>query len=120
MTARARTTKGDVGAVVVLVPTASDDEAVRIARTIVEERLAAAANIVPGIRSFYRWQGAVEDAREVLVIAKTRRERVAQLTLRIEELHSYDVPGIIALPVEGGLPAYLEWITASTEEEGVS
>ena len=113
------TANGDVGAVVVLVPTASEAEAVRIARTIVEERLAAAANIVPGIRSFYRWQGEVEDTLEALVIAKTRRERVAQLIERIEELHSYEVPGIIALPALQGLPAYLEWIAASTEEERV-
>jgi periplasmic divalent cation tolerance protein len=102
-------------AVVVLVPVASDDEALRIARTVVEERLAASANVVPGLRSFYRWKGEVRQASEVLVIVKTRRPRVAELIARIEALHSYEVPGILALPVERGLPAYLEWIDASTE-----
>ena len=102
-------------AVVVLVPVASEEEAVRIARSVVEERLAASANIVPGLRSFYRWEGVVEDARELLVIAKTQRERVSQLIARIEALHSYDVPGIISLPIEQGLPSYLEWIARSTE-----
>ena len=108
--------RSEESAVVVLVCAASDEEAVRIARTVVDERLAAAANIVPGVRSFYRWQGEVEDAREVLVIVKTQRERLEQLTERIEQLHSYEVPGIIALPVEGGHAAYLEWIAASTTD----
>ena len=104
----------EADAVVVLVPVASDDEALRIARTVVEERLAASANVVPGLRSFYRWKGEVRQASEVLVIVKTRRPRVEGLIARIEALHSYEVPGILALPVERGLPAYLEWIDAST------
>ncbi len=100
---------------VVLVPVASDDEAVAIARSVVEERLAASANIVPGLRSFYRWKGEVRQASELLLIIKTRRQRVEELIERIEALHSYEVPGILALPVERGLSAYLEWIEASTE-----
>ena len=118
MTTRVRTTGGETDAVVVLVPVASDDEGARIARAVVEERLAASANVIPGLRSFYRWKGVVEDSREVLVIAKTRRERLPQLIERIEALHSYEVPGIIALPIERGLPAYLEWIDASTRDPG--
>ena len=100
---------------VVLVPVASDDEAVAIARSVVEERLAASANIVPGLRSFYRWKGEVRQASELLLIIKTRRQRVEELIERIEALHSYEVPGILALPIERGLSAYLEWIEASTE-----
>jgi len=105
----------DASVVVVWVPVASEDEALRIARSVVEERLAASANVVPGLRSFYRWKGEVQQASEWLVIVKTRRQRALELTRRIEALHSYEVPGILVLPVEGGLAAYLEWIAASTE-----
>ena len=111
----AREAKGD-DAFVVMVNTATEDEAVRIARSVVEERLAAAANVVPGLRSFYRWQGKVEDAAEVQVLMKTRRDRLPRLFDRIEELHSYEVPGIIALPVETGLPAYLRWVAGAAAE----
>lgn len=86
----------------------------RIARTLVEERLAACVNLLPGITSVYRWQGAVETGEEVLMLAKTSAERLDALTARIAELHPYDVPEVVAVEIGGGLPAYLEWIASET------
>lgn len=100
-------------ALVVLVTAGSKDEATRIARALVEEGLAACVNLVPGVRSIYRWEGAVADEEEVLLIAKTRRQRFDELESRIRALHSYAVPEILALAVEGGSAAYLDWLAAS-------
>ena len=95
--------------------TAPDREAAdRIARALVDERLAACVNILPGITSVYRWEGAVETGEEVLLMAKTMRTRLDALTARVKQLHPYDVPEVIAVGVEGGLPAYLDWIAAET------
>ena len=99
---------------VVLVNTASEEEAVGIARTIVDERLAACANIVRGVRSIYRWQGKVEDETETTMIIKTVPERLSALTKRIVELHSYDVPEVIALAVVGGHAPYLDWVSENS------
>lgn len=85
------------------------------ARTLVEERLAACANVVPAIESIYRWEGKVETASEVLMILKTTRARYPLLELRIKALHSYEVPEIVACPVECGLPAYLRWAQAACD-----
>ncbi len=82
-----------------------------IARTLVDERLAACVNVVPAVRSIYRWQGAVHAETEVLAIIKTTAERVAAMRARLVELHPYDVPEVIELPVAGGHAAYLAWIT---------
>ena len=87
----------------------------RIAETVVGERLAACVNIVPGLTSIYRWQGQVQRDAELLLIIKTRSARYPALEARIRELHPYEIPEIIALPVQAGLAAYLHWITASTE-----
>lgn len=97
-------------AVVVYVTAPDSDTAAGIARTLVQERLAACGNIVPGLRSIYRWQGEVHDDPEVLLILKTRAERVAELADRVVQLHPYDLPEVIALPVSAGLPAYLQWV----------
>ncbi len=97
-------------AIVVLVTASSADEASRLARSVVGEKLAACVNLVPGVRSIYRWQGEVCDERETLLIIKTVRAELARLETRITELHSYDVPEVIALPIEGGAAAYLTWI----------
>lgn len=83
----------------------------RIAQVLVEERLAACVNVVPGVRSIYRWQGAIEDEQEVLLVIKTHAERVAALAERLCALHPYDVPELLALPVDAGLAPYLEWVT---------
>ena len=96
--------------VAVCVTVASDDEGARIARALVEERLAACVNQLPGVRSIYRWQGRVEEAREELVIIKTRRDLLPAIAKRVRELHSYDLPEFIALPILDGSAEYLEWL----------
>ena len=93
----------------------SRDEALALGRALVDERLAACANVIEGMTSVYRWQGAIQEDPEVVLIAKTRRELVDPLTARVRELHSYDVPCVVALPVQGGNAAFLDWIVAETE-----
>jgi len=91
---------------------ADADEAQGIARIVVEERLAACANILGPCRSVYRWQGAVEEADEVAAIFKTRGDLAEALIARIAALHSYDVPAIVVWPVEHAWPDYAEWVEA--------
>ena len=94
------------------ISTAPDAETgARIAQVLAEERLAACVNGVPGVRSIYRWQGAIEDEQEVLLLIKTHEERVAALAERLCTLHPYDVPELLALPVDAGLGPYLDWVT---------
>ena len=90
------------------------DDAQAIARALVDERLAAAVNVLPGVRSVYRWQGAVEEAAEVLLIAKTTIALVPRLTERVVALHSYQCPAVVAVPICGGNPEYLAWIAEQT------
>nr|WP_042725596.1 divalent-cation tolerance protein CutA [Chthoniobacter flavus] len=91
-----------------------DAETARIAvRKLVDEQRVACGNLVPGVESIYRWQGKVETSSEVLVIFKTTAARYPELETRIRELHSYEVPEIIALPAGAGLPAYLQWVGES-------
>jgi periplasmic divalent cation tolerance protein len=100
-------------ALVILVTFPDAETARRIVTTLVEERLAACGNLVPGVESIYRWQGAVETASEVLVILKTENSRYEALESRLKELHPYDVPECLALTVaEGSLP-YLRWLNES-------
>lgn len=86
----------------------------RIARALVERRLAACVNILSACQSIYRWQGKIETACEVPLLIKTRTERYAAVEAAIRELHPYEVPEIIALPVSAGLPAYLDWVRQET------
>ena len=102
------------GAVLVLVTAPSAEKAAELARTLVEEELAACGNIVPGLRSIYRWEGQVQDEPEVLLILKTRGELFEQLRERVVALHPYQVPEVIALPIQAGHAPYLEWIRTST------
>jgi periplasmic divalent cation tolerance protein len=81
-----------------------------LARALVDERLAACVNVVPGVRSFYRWEGRVEDAAEWLLVVKTRADRTAALAARVRELHSYELPEVLELAVAGGSAAYLDWV----------
>jgi periplasmic divalent cation tolerance protein len=92
------------------------DEAValRIARALVDERLAACANLVPGVRSIYRFRGVVEDQREVLLVIKTCADRVEALAERLRALHPYEVPELVVVPTAGGLAPYLDWVRAET------
>jgi periplasmic divalent cation tolerance protein len=83
-------------------------------RTLVEERLAACGHQIAAIRSVYRWEGAVHDEPEARVALHTRRSLVEAITTRADELHPYDVPCVIALPLVGGNPAYLQWIAEET------
>jgi periplasmic divalent cation tolerance protein len=99
---------------VVLVMAPPGEGAAALARSLVEERLAACVNLIPGARSIYRWEGAVLDEPEQLLVIKTTAERYAALEARVRALHGYQVPEIIALPVERGLAAYLAWVREQT------
>jgi periplasmic divalent cation tolerance protein len=100
--------------IVVLVTAPSAEDAAKIARALVEERLAACANIVGDVRSIYRWEGKVEDDSEALMVIKTREELFDKLEKRVKELHSYSVPEVIALPIAKGSPEYLKWLEEET------
>ena len=90
------------------------EEAERIARGLVDTGVAACVNIVPGLRSIYRWKGNVEDSSELLLVIKTKRELFARLQTELRRLHSYEVPELIALPIVDGLDEYLGWIDRQT------
>ncbi len=93
-----------------LVTAAGEEQALAIARALVAERLAACVNLVAGVRSIYRWRAAIEDDREWLLLIKTTAARFAALERRVRELHSYETPEVIALPIAAGSPPYLEWL----------
>lgn len=103
------------GFAVILVTTASANEAERIGSSLVEERLAACVNIVGPIRSIYRWEGKVQRDEEHLLVIKANAAAFAQLRKRVGELHSYDTPEVIALPITDGSPEYLDWLRGSTD-----
>jgi len=102
---------------IVLTTAASEEEARKIARHLVDRRVAACVNIVPQITSIYRWQGTVEEAREWLLIVKTTAAAFVQVRHAIAELHSYDIPECVCLTIEDGWPQYLEWIGESVSAE---
>lgn len=103
--------------VVVLVTCANTKQAKRIARTAVEARLAACVNVLGApIESVYRWKGKVEQAREVLVLMKTSRKKLAALRALVKHLHSYEVPEFIAVPIAAGSKAYLSWLDECVDE----
>jgi periplasmic divalent cation tolerance protein len=96
----------------VYVTAGNEAEALRIGRAVVEERLAACANAIPGMRSLYWWEGRIQEAAETVLILKSTAALLDTLTRRIQELHSYELPCVVALPIAGGNPAYLDWIRA--------
>jgi periplasmic divalent cation tolerance protein len=102
---------------IVLTTAASEEEAHKIARHLVDHRLAACVNIVPQIMSIYRWQGNVEESREWLLIVKTTAAAFIQVRQAIAELHSYQVPECVCLNIEDGSTTYLEWIAESVSAE---
>ncbi len=96
--------------IVVLITTSNMDEAAKIGRALVDEGLAACANIVEGVRSIYRWKGEVCDDRECLMVVKTTVANFDAMEKRVRELHSYEVPEVIALPIVKGSKPYLDWV----------
>jgi periplasmic divalent cation tolerance protein len=103
----------DDGFLIVFITAGNLDEARKIADELVGQRLAACVNIVPQVESVYRWQGEVCRDSEVLLVAKTTRERFSALETAVKGLHSYQVPEIIALPITGGSEQYLNWLRES-------
>lgn len=96
--------------IVVLSTCGSAEEAERLARRLVEEKLAACVNVIGGAKSFYRWKGAIESADEFLLVIKTSRDLFERLRTMLEAAHSYELPEVLALPVVAGSPAYLKWL----------
>lgn len=102
------------GASVVFVTVGNEEEAVGIVQALVRERLAACGNIIPKIRSIYSWKGEVCDEQEVLVILKTRSSLYEKVRERVLELHGYELPEIVTIPIEKGLAGYIDWIFQNT------
>ena len=96
--------------IVVLTTCDSEEQAQSLARHLIEQRLAACVNILPGARSIYRWKDKIEDAAEFVLVIKSRRDLFAKLREAILHLHSYEIPEVIALPVVDGAEAYLGWL----------
>jgi len=92
------------------------EEARRIARKLIEERLAACVNVTAGIRSFYRWKGAIEEADEFLLIIKSSRDLFDRLRLELEKAHTYETPEVVAVPIVDGAPNYLNWLDSELDE----
>lgn len=97
---------------IVLMTAGSQEEAEHLATTLVAEMLAACVNIIPGLTSVYRWEGQIQYDQEWLLVAKSQRDVLDRLVQRVQDLHSYDLPEVIALPLAGGSEAYLRWIDA--------
>jgi periplasmic divalent cation tolerance protein len=106
--------------ILILVTAGSEPEAETIAKTLVEERLVACVNIVSSIRSIYRWEGKIADDREWLLIMKTPASHFAAVESRVKALHSYQMPEVIAVPIQAGSEAYLRWIREETVRTGRS
>ncbi len=101
--------------IVIYITTGSVNEAKKIGRALVEEKLAACSNIIFPIRSIYSWQEKICDDKEALMVLKTKKKLFKQIVKRVEELHSYDVPEIIAIPIIDGSSNYLSWINEETK-----
>ena len=101
--------------ILVLTTAGSEEEAKRIARALIERRLAACVNIAPRVSSIFRWQGKIEESEEHLLIIKTSADTFAQVSSAIKELHSYEVPECIAIEIVDGSAPYLNWITESVK-----
>lgn len=100
--------------IIVLVTCGSEEEALRIANVLVDERLASCVNLISPIRSIYRWEEKIWDEREWLLVIKTQKKKYDGLEKKVKSLHSYSVPEIITLPIIAGSPSYLEWLLEMT------
>lgn len=100
---------------VVLITAPNEDEAVKISKTLVEEKLAGCINIIKNVRSIYFWKGKIEDEPEVLMVVKTKSELFEELEKRVKSLHSYTVPEIIGLEIKKGSQSYLNWLSEVTK-----
>ena len=98
----------------IYVTASAPEEAARIGRALVESRLAACANVFPAMTSIYWWQDELQEDREVALILKTRQDLVDDVIAKIKEVHSYDCPCVVALPIKAGNPDFLDWIAAET------
>ncbi len=103
--------------IVVFVTCGSEEEALKIAHSLVEGRLAACANLVSPVRSIYRWEGKIWDEKEWILIIKTQKERFEELERKVKSLHSYSVPEIISLPIVEGSSSYLNWLLEETTKK---
>lgn len=101
--------------IVVLSTCDSEEEAKRVAHHLVEQRLAACVNILPGVRSIYRWKGKIEDASEFVLVIKSSRALFPALRAELEKVHSYEIPEVIALPVLDGSEPYLNWLDSELQ-----
>ncbi len=101
---------------IVMTTVASPEEAARLARTLVKERLVACATLIPAVQSIYRWQGQIETSQEILLLLKTAADRLPALEARLHELHSYQTPEFAVLAIESGSHPYLAWLEASLRE----
>jgi len=106
-------------ALIVFTTFANDNEAATVARVLVEERLVACENIIPAVRSIYRWQGEVKDEREVVMLLKTRKQDWTALLSRLHELHSYQTPEVVAVRIAAGAPRYMAWLDEALAADGV-
>ncbi len=105
-----------MSASLIYITAADREEATALGRGLVEARLAACANVLPGIVPIFWWQGEVQEGGEVALIAKTRRELVGRVVEFVKARHSYECPCVVALPIEAGNPAFLDWIAEETAE----
>jgi periplasmic divalent cation tolerance protein len=103
--------------IVVFVTCGSEEEALKIAHSLVEERVAACVNLISPVRSIYRWEGKIWDEKEWILIIKTQKESFEELERKVKSLHSYSVPEIIGLPIVEGSSSYLQWLLEETTKK---
>jgi periplasmic divalent cation tolerance protein len=105
-----------MAAVLAYVTAPDREEALRIGRALVEERLAACINVLDGMRSIYRWEGRIEEAQEAVLLIKTEESRTQAVIAKVKELHGYDCPCVVFWPLSGGNPDYLGWIARESAD----
>jgi periplasmic divalent cation tolerance protein len=103
--------------IIILSTTGSEDEASKIAEHLVSNRLAACVNIIPSITSVYRWKGEMNSDREILMVIKTDASRFEEIKTAVRNMHSYETPELIAIPIQQGLQQYLDWISESVSSQ---